>query len=98
MYQEIEKGKMSLYINRSKYLVEEATQNGIERKFFEKNRYYVIKGGVSFKIENQRDIWTLVKEKKPSIRTDLKRKGLKFKKHPESTLIEIATYYNETGT
>jgi hypothetical protein len=97
IYQQVEKGIMSFYINRSKYLVEDVTANGIERSFFEKDKYYMVKEGVVFKIENRRDLWTMVKDKKSSIRTYLIKKGLIFKKQPELTLTEVATYYNETS-
>jgi hypothetical protein len=95
IYQKIGKGIMILFINRSKFLEEQVTQNGIERKFYEKNKFYIVKDGISSNIRNQRDIWTLTKERKSAIRNDLKRKGLKFKKQPEATLIEVANYYNE---
>lgn len=97
MYQKIGTGIMRLYINRFKFLEEQVTQSGIERKFYEKDKFYIVKDGVSSNIRNKRDIWNLTKDKKSAIRNDLKRKKLKFKKQPDATLIEIVNYYNETG-
>jgi hypothetical protein len=97
IYQKIGTGLMGLYINRFKFLEEQVTQNGIERKFYEKNKFYIVKDGVSSNIRNKRDVWILTKDKKSAIRNDLKRKKLKFRKQPEATLIEIAKYYNEAG-
>lgn len=97
MYQKIGTGIMRLYINRFKFLEEQVTQSGIERKFYEKDKFYIVKDGVSSNIRNKKDIWNLIKDKKSTIRNDLKRKKLKFKKQPDATLIEIVNYYNETG-
>jgi len=97
IYEEGEKGRMSLYINRSKSLVEEVTPSGIEREFLESDGYYMVKDHIGFKIGKQKDIWKIVKGNKASIKHNLKRKGLNFRQDPESTLAEIASYYNETN-
>lgn len=97
IYEEVQKGKMSLYILRSKFLLETATAYGMEREFLKNENYFFLKDGIAFKIVRQKDFWPLVKDKKKEIRTDLKKKQLKYKRNREATLTEIATYYNENS-
>lgn len=95
IYEEVEKGKLSFYILRSKYLLETATSYGLEREFFTKDSYYAVKGGKCFLLKKKKNIWSLVNDKKSAIRSDLRKKGLKYRSNKEATLTEIITYYND---
>jgi hypothetical protein len=94
LYEELEKGTISLYVNRSKSIFESTSGLQIERKFIESNTYYALKDGIWYKIRKDGTLFDLVRDKKNEIKNDLKKKGLKYKKNQEATLKEIVSYYN----
>lgn len=95
LYEELEKGTISLYVNRSKSIFESTSGLQIERKFIENDTYYALKDGIWYKIKKDGTLFDLVRDKKNEIKNDLKRKGLRYKRDQETTLKEIASYYNK---
>jgi hypothetical protein len=95
IYEEVKKGKLNFYILRSKYLLETATAAGLEKEFLTNDSYYVIKDGKCYPLKKKKNIWSLIDQKKSLIKTDLRKKDLKYRKNREATLTEIITYYND---
>jgi hypothetical protein len=95
IYEEVKKGKLSFYILRSKYLVETATTNRVEREYSTNDSYYIIKDNKCYRVKTKKNIWKLVAEKKGAIKADLRKKELGYKRDKEAMLTEIITYYNE---
>jgi len=95
IYQEVQKGKISFYILRSKYLLEEATPYGLERQFLVNDQFYAVKDHKCHQLKKKKDIWSLVGEKKSAIKNHLRKKELRYKREKEKTLTEIITLYNE---
>lgn len=95
IYHEVQKGKMSLYIRRSKFIHETTSLSGIERRFLSRDSYYIVKDGICYPVKKRKDVWSLVKNKKGEIRSMLKKKGISYRGNTETALVEIVTYYNE---
>jgi hypothetical protein len=95
LYEEMGKGKISLYVHRSKYIKETITGLQIQNEFQEKDIYYAEKDGIWYQIKKEKNLLELVKDKRTEVKNDLKKKGYKFRTDPETTLTEIVSYYNK---
>lgn len=97
IYQEILTGDLSVYVKRSKQIDETLLPGRVERKILQKNSYYLMKDGILHTVRNERDVMDLVKDKKALVRSHLKGKGLKFRKNPETFIITVVSYYNQSS-
>jgi hypothetical protein len=97
IYEEIQKGRMNFYILRSKYLLETPKDHGMEREFLTNDSYYVVIDSRCYSLKKKKNIWNLVKGKKPAIKADLRKKELNYRRNREATLTEIITYYNDAA-
>jgi hypothetical protein len=97
IYQELVKGNLSLYVKRSKTIKENVTPGGVEKRFVDKNSYYVLKSGVFYPIKKEGSLLDLIQDKRSEIKNHLKEKELRFRNDPEATLVEITRYYNQSN-
>ena len=95
VYQEMQKGRMKLYANRSKIIEEMVTGSGVERKFLDKNGFYVVLDGVAYQIRKQKTIMDLLGDKKSAVKAHLKSLGIKFRGNQEAAINEIVKFYNQ---
>lgn len=95
IYEELQKGKLSLYAKRSKIIRENLANTGIEKKFIKQDSYYVQKDGKFFPVKREKDIMKLVQDKKDAIEASLREAGLKYNAFPEAALIKIVADYNQ---
>lgn len=95
LYEEIEKGEISFYIHRSKYIKEDIVGLQIEKEFIVNDVYYALRDGTWYTIKKEKDMLGLMKDKRNEVRNDLKKKRLKYRKFPEATLTEMVSYYNK---
>lgn len=95
IYEEVKKGKLNFYILRSKYLLETPTTYGLEREFLTNDSYFIIKDRKCHLIKKKKNIWDITEGKRSSIKADLRKKGLSYKRNREAALTEIITYYND---
>ena len=84
----------SLYATYSKRLDEKVAETKVERKFIPVTNYYVAIDSKLHHIRRQKDILRLLKDKRRQVAGELKSKNLKFKTHPEETLVHIVQFYN----
>ena len=94
IYEELVNGRLSLYAKRSKIIKETVVSTGVERKFIDRNDFYVLREGEFYHIKKEKAMMDLVKEKKDEISSLLKEAGIKHKQHPEAALIKMVEYYN----
>ena len=95
IYEELVKGKISLYAKRSKLIDEKIGQNEIERKFIGNDQFYVLKDGNFHPVKRQKTIMTLVGDKRKEVNASLKASKMKFRLNQELTLKQIAQSYNQ---
>lgn len=95
IYEELVKGKISLYAKRSKLIDEKIAQNEIERKFINNDQFYVLKDGNFRPVRKQKTIMELVGDKRKEVSASLKASKLKFRLNRELALIQIANSYNQ---
>ncbi len=90
-------GKLSVLAKRSK-LVEEKTSVGeVERTVISKEQFFAVKDGRAHPVTNEESVLGLLGEQGRKIRAHLKSREIKFRKHKEVALTEIATYYNQSA-
>lgn len=94
IYEELVKGKVSLYVKRSKLLTEKVVSTVIERKFVDNHTLYLMKNGNYYPVKKERDVLDLLNDKK-NVRAWMKASGIKYKSDPEGALIRIVEYYNQ---
>jgi hypothetical protein len=93
-YEMIAKGKLSLYVKRSKLLKETIIATTLEKKFIDTDLYYIVKDGVFYPIRKKNELMELMKEKKEVVNTHLKNEDIKFKSNPELTISSAVNFYN----
>jgi len=97
IYEQMAIGKTSFYILRSKFVKEAIIDLELHREFISNDAYYIVKDGAYHLVKKQKDILSLLKDKKKEIKKDLKKQQLRFASAPEEALTEMVTYYNQTA-
>jgi hypothetical protein len=95
IYEEIRKGKLSLYAKRSTLINESIVGNVLERKFVDNTRFYVLKDGHYYIIKKQKDLMELLDGKKAEINARMKSSGIKYRYNRELALSKIVENYNQ---
>lgn len=95
IYEQICKGKMSLFIKRSKTIEESIVSNTVERKFVDNIKFYVLKGDHYYPIKKQKDLAQLLEGKKAQVYSSLKSSGIKYKFNHELAITRMVEYYNQ---
>jgi hypothetical protein len=88
-------GKLSVLVKRSKTIEEKTSANGIERNVIPKEQFYSVKDGNAVSITNEESLMSLLGDLARQVRTHLRSREIKFRKHRELAIWEIATYYNQ---
>ena len=94
-YQLMVAGKLSVLARRVKSIEEKTSVNGIERNVVLKEQFYAVKDGVAYPVSGEESVMSLLGELARQVRIQLRTREIKFRKHKELALIEIATYYNQ---
>lgn len=94
-YEELKKGRASLYAKRTKFIKEGIVSGQAESEFIEKNTYYLLLNGVFHQIKKQKDLLALLKEKREEITASLKNDP-SFKDDLEAALKAIVESYNQS--
>lgn len=94
IYQEVVKGKLSLYVRRSRVILETIESNILIRKFIDNYNYYVLKDGNFYPIRKQKDLMPLVQDKKSQVNSWLKNSGIRFRSDRERAMAGIVDHYN----
>lgn len=95
-YDQLYAGPTSLLVKRSKF-IEETVKETLERKFVEQYQYYVYMDGRYHIVRTQKGLYSLLKDNARSIRQQLKKQRLKFRKNKEQTILQ-AVILNDSIT
>lgn len=95
IYEELVKGKVSLYVKRSKLIEESIVMNELVRKVAEKNFFYVLKDGHYCPVKKQKSIMQLIADKRNAVNSSMKASKIKFRSNPELAMIRIVELYNQ---
>jgi len=95
IYEELNRGEISLFVKRSKFLVENIVSNALERKFVDNNKFYVLKDGQYYLIKKQKDLLRLLDGRKAEISSRLRSAGIRYKSNRELAISKMVAYYNQ---
>jgi len=95
-YHVLTEGKVSVLASRQKKIEENIVDNTLERSFITVDQYYVLKDGRYYLVINQKQLLSLLKDKRQSISQHLRKQKLKYRKEKEMTIVEIAKFYNQS--
>jgi len=95
-YQVLAEGKIAVFASRLKRIEENIVDNTLERSFVNGDQFYVLKDGKYYLVNSQKQLLSLLKDKRQSISQHLRKQKLKYKKEKERTIVEIAKFYNQS--
>jgi len=96
-YQVLAIGKVTVFAARQKKIEENIVENTLERSFITVDQYYLLKDGRYHLILNQKQLLSILKDKRQSITQNLRKQKLKYKKEKEKTIVQVAKFYNQSS-
>lgn len=87
-------GETKVIARRKKYMREKIESTTIDRKYDERNRYYILKNGIFAPVKTKGSVLKLLADKKPELKKFLKRQTGAFSDDREQYLKDIAAYYD----
>lgn len=95
-YDHLYSGKVSLYCLRDKQVIGDIKGQRMVYHFEDKNKYYVRKEGIFYRVENKKDILRLFKDQKKKVRKKIRKAHLKLRSNTlEEGLIKITADYDQ---
>ena len=94
-YDQLYKGKISLFARRTKNIQTSFKQTGAERKVFSKNEYFIHKENEYYTVRNKRSFLGSLTDKKKELQQYIRQNRLNFRKDPENTMTKTIAYYNQ---
>jgi len=95
-YHRLTEGKVSVFASRQKKIEENIVDNTLERSFITVDQFYLLKDGTYHLVNSQKQLLSLLKDKRQSISQHLRKQKLKYKKEKERTVVEAAKFYNQS--
>jgi hypothetical protein len=96
-YEVLVKGNISLLAKRKKLLDEFVQNTGVVKTFMGKTEYLALKDGKIYKIKKESNLLDLIPEKKQGAKSLLRQNDINYNNNPESALLTIAEYYNQSS-
>lgn len=96
-YEVLIDGKINLYAKRKKLLDEKVQITGVTKTFLSHNEYLAVKDGRVYRIKKESTLLDLVPEKKQGAKNLLRQNNTNYNSDPESALLTIAQYYNQSS-
>jgi hypothetical protein len=96
-YEQLFAGSPTILAKRTKVLEESIYTTDLIRTFTQKDQYYALKAGASFRLSNMEALLVLLKDKKKEITRYLRDNNIRYKKDKEKALIEAARFYNNSA-
>lgn len=84
-------GNLMVYANRKKLFKDVIKDNELLRIFGNEDRYYIFKGGKYYLVNNKKDVYNLLNDKKSEIKSAMRRRKIKFRKNNFEEALLVAT-------
>ena len=97
-YQQLLSGKVTLLSKRARLYAETIKEKEIEREFLVADKYYILKDGKYYRINNKKQLFDLLKDKRKNLAGKRKQLHLHFKKDPENFMTVLTAYYNQLSS
>lgn len=93
-YRQLTVGKVIALARAKKIIAEKIIDNRIARNFEESTKYYVLKEGNYFYIQNKNDLLNVLKDHKKEVQGFMKKNKFKYRKKSEETIVSVVDFYN----
>jgi hypothetical protein len=89
-------GNLKMYASRRKLFKDVIKDNELIRIFSNEDRYYIFKSGKYYMVNNKKDVYKLLNDKKSEIKSAMRRRKIKFRKNNfEEALLVAAEIYDQ---
>ena len=93
-YRQLTVGKVIALARVKKIISDKIIDNRIVRYFEENTKYYVIKEGKYFYIQNKNDLFNVLKDHKKEVQGFMKKNKFNYRKKSEETIVAVVDFYN----
>jgi hypothetical protein len=96
-YLQLTYGKLTVLAKSTKIISDRIEERVFLQKFDETVKYYLLKDGIYYYVNNKKDILNVIKDKKKEVQQFLSKNKLNYRKNREHTLVAIAEFYNQSS-
>ena len=94
-YNQMYKSKdMEVLVKRRKEIVDSNEVNSFRKKFIEKDRYYIKKNEMFYRVKKKRAILKVLEDRKKEIKSFIRKNDFRFMIRPDNQLVEVVKYYD----
>ncbi len=93
-YDQLYAGNVQVLAKRIKLIHEQISNGQVERDFYERNRYFVKKEGKFYPVKGRGSVLGVFDDRKKALQKYLREKKIKYKRDPESAMVQMARYYD----
>jgi len=94
-YEQLYAGKSIVMCKYEKIRIETINTQGVDVTFFDKQTYYINKGGTIYNVSSKGSVLDVFKDKKNELNSYLKTKEIDFKENKGLAMAKIAAYYDQ---
>ncbi|WP_132052696.1 hypothetical protein [Pseudocnuella soli] len=94
-YDVVALGKISLLVKRVRSLQQLIADNKVQVHVSAKDQFYLGKDGAYTIVNSKASLLNLLSDHKKEVQRFLKSKKLRYRAHPEATLLQAVTFYNQ---
>ena len=93
-YDQLYDGNVQVLAKRVKLIHEQITSGRVERDFYERNRYYIRKGGQFYAVKRKGSVLGVFDDRKKELQKFLREQKIRYRKAPESAMVQLARQYD----
>ena len=94
-YNQMYKSKdMEVLVKRRKEIINSNEINSIREEFTIKDRYYIKKNGMFYRVKKKRSVLKVLEDQKKEIKRFIRKNNFRFKFRPDNQLVEVVKYYD----
>jgi len=94
-YEQLYAGKSKVLCKHEKTRIENVSTQGVDVTFFDKQTYYIIKGGAIYTVNSKGSILDVFDDRKKELNNYLKTINLDYKENKGASMAKIAAYYDQ---
>ncbi len=85
---------VEVLVKRRKEIVKMSEINNVGEKFSIKDRYYIRKNEIYYRVRKKSSILKTLSDRKKEIKSFIKKNNFRFKHEPDKQLVEVVKYYD----
>lgn len=94
LYEILYPGETKMIARRKKFLLEKVESGGIDRTYEQRNKLYILKGGLFFPVKTKGDVLKLLSDQKQNLKKFIRTLPQPFSAYREQNLKKLAEYYD----